>query len=108
MKVRIMFVRIFNLVFFLLYLLHFLKIIFIPNEIRYFMMAFYLVVNLLGFIQKRFKTNKKLSDDDDSYFMNTSPKKPSPSDPDMVKFMADLNRSIEEKKKIEKIKVKNE
>lgn len=99
-----MFIRIFNLVFFLLYLLHFLKIIFIPNEIRYFMMAFYLVVNLLGFIQKRFKTNKKLSDDDDFYLMNTSPNKPSPSDSDMVKFMADLNRSIEEKKKIEKVR----
>lgn len=68
------------------------------------MMAFYLVVNLLGLIQKRFKTNKKLSDDDDFYLMNISPKKPSPSDSDMVKFMADLNRSIEEKKKIEKVR----
>ena len=68
------------------------------------MMAFYLVVNLLGFIQKRFKTNKKLSDDDDFYLMNTSPKKPSPSDSDIVNFMADLNRSIEEKKKIEKVR----
>lgn len=34
--------------------------------------------------------------------MNTSPKKPSPSDSDMVKFMADLNRYKEEKKEIEK------
>lgn len=99
-----MFIRIFNLVFVLLYLLYFLNIIFIPNEIRYFMMASYLVINLLGFIQNKFKSNNKLSDNDDFYLMNTSPKKPSPSDPDMVKFMADLNRSIEEKKEIEKVR----
>ena len=104
MKVSIMFIRIFNLVFVLLYLLHFLNIIFIPNEIRYFMMASYLIINLLGFIQNKFKSNNKLSDNDDFYLMNTSPKKPSPSDPDMVKFMADLNRSIEEKKEIEKVR----
>ena len=99
-----MFIRIFNLVFVLLYLLYFLNIIFIPNEIRYFMMASYLVINLLGFIQNKFKSNNKLSDNDDFYLMNTSPKKPSPLDPDMVKFMADLNRSIEEKKEIEKVR----
>ena len=99
-----MFIRIFNLVFVLLYLLYFLNIIFIPNEIRYFMMASYLVINLLGFIQNKFKSSNKLSDNDDFYLMNTSPKKPSPSDPDMVKFMADLNRSIEEKKGIEKVR----
>lgn len=108
MKVSIMFIRIFNLVFVLLFLLHFLKIIFIPSEIRYFMLGSYLFINLIGFILNKFKSNVRLSDNDDFYFMNTSPKKPSPSDPDMVKFMADLNRSIEEKKKIEKIKVKNE
>ena len=84
--------------------LHFLKIIFIPNEIRYFMMGSYLVINLLGFILNKFKSNNKLSDNDDFYLMNTNPKKPSPSDPDMVKFMADLNRSIEEKKEIEKVR----
>ncbi len=39
--------------------------------------------------------------------MDTNPKKPKPSDPDMVKFMSDLNKSIE-KKKLDKIKVKNE
>ena len=99
-----MFIRIFNLVFVLLYLLHFLNIIFIPNEIRYFMMASYLVINLLGFIQNKFKSNNRLSDNDDFYLMNTNPKQPSPSDPDMVKFMADLNRSIEEKKEIEKVR----
>ena len=99
-----MFIRIFNLVFVLLYLLHFLKIIFIPNEIRYFMMGSYLVINLLGFIQNKFKSNNRLSDNDDFYLMNTNPKQPSPSDPDMVKFMADLNRSIEEKKEIEKVR----
>ena len=102
-----MFIRIFNLVFFLLYSLHFLNIIFIPNEISYFMMASYLVINLLGLIQNKFKSNNKFSDNDDFYLMNTTPKKPSPKDPDMVKFMSDLNESIE-KKKIEKIKVKNE
>ena len=102
-----MFIRIFNLVFFLLYSLHFLNIIFIPNEIRYFMMASYLVINLLGLIQNKFKSNNKFSNNDDFYLMNTTPKKPSPKDPDMVKFMSDLNESIE-KKKIEKIKVKNE
>ena len=107
MKVSIMFIRIFNLVFFLLYSLHFLNIIFIPNEIRYFMMASYLVINLLGLIQNKFKSNNKFSNNDDFYLMNTTPKKPSPKDPDMVKFMSDLNESIE-KKKIEKIKVKNE
>ncbi|WP_283122388.1 hypothetical protein [Neisseria sp. HMSC066H01] len=68
------------------------------------MMASYLVINLLGFIQNKFKSNNKLSDNDDFYLMNTSPKKPGPSDPDMVKFMADLNRSIEEKKEIEKVR----
>ena len=99
-----MFIRIFNLVFVFLYLFHFLKIIFIPNEIRYFMMGSYLVINLLGFIQNKFKSNNRLSDNDDFYLMNTNPKKPSPSDPDMVKFMADLNRSIEEKKEIEKVR----
>ena len=103
-----MFIRIFNLVFFLFYSLHFLNIIFIPNEIRYFMMAFYIFINLLGLIKNKFKSNNKFSDNDDFYLINTNPKKPSPSDPDMVKFMSDLNRSIEEKKKIEKIKVKNE
>lgn len=99
-----MFIRIFNLVFVLLYLLHFLNIIFIPNEIRYFMMASYLVINLLAFIQNKFKSNNKLSDNDDFYLMDINPKKPNPSDPDMVKFMADLNKSIEEKKEIEKVR----
>ena len=47
-------------------------------------------------------SNNKLSDDD-LFLMNTSPKKPSPSDSDMVKFMADLNRYREEKKEIEKV-----
>lgn len=47
-----MFIRIFNLVFFIIYTFHFLNIIFIPNEIRYSIMALYLVINLLGFIQK--------------------------------------------------------
>lgn len=39
--------------------------------------------------------------------MDTNPKDPKPSDPDMVKFMSDLNKSIE-KKKLDEIKVKNE
>ena len=51
-----MFIRIFNLVFFLLYSLHFLNIIFIPNEIRYFMMAFYIFINLLGLIKNKFNS----------------------------------------------------
>lgn len=102
-----MFIRIFNLVFFILYTFHFLNIIFIPNEIRYSIMVLYLVINLLGFIQKKSKSNIKFFNNDDFYLMNTTPKKPSPKDPDMVKFMSDLNESIE-KKKIEKIKVKNE
>ena len=71
------------------------------------MLASYLVINLLGLIQNKFKSNNKFSDNDDFYLMNTTPKKPSPKDPDMVKFMSDINESIE-KKKIEKIKVKNE
>lgn len=102
-----MFIRIFNLVFFILYTFHFLNIIFIPNEIRYSIIVLYLVINLLGFIQKKFKSNIKFSSNDDFYLMDITPKKPSPKDPDMVKFMSDLNESIE-KKKIEKIKVKNE
>ena len=61
----------------------------------------YLVVNLLGFIKRKTISNNKLSDDD-LFLMNTSPKKPSPSDSDMVKFMADLNRYKEEKKELEK------
>ena len=100
-----MFIRIFNLVIFILYTFHFLNIIFIPNEIRYSILVLYLVINLLGFIQK--KSNIKFSDNDDFYLMDTTPKKPSPKDPDMVKFMSDLNKSIE-KKKLDKIKVKNE
>jgi hypothetical protein len=96
-----MFIRIFNIVFVLLFLLHLSKIIFIPNEIRYLMIFSYLVVNLLGFIKRKTISNNKLSDDD-LFLMNTSPKKPSPSDSDMVKFMADLNRYKEEKKEIEK------
>ena len=72
------------------------------------MMAFYIFINLLGLIKNKFKSNNKFSDNDDFYLINTNPKKPSPSDLDMVKFMSDLNKSIEEKKKIEKIKVKNE
>lgn len=63
----------------------------------------YLVVNLLGFLKRKSISNNKLFDDD-LFLMNTSPKKPSPSDSDMVKFMADLNRYREEKKEIEKVR----
>lgn len=62
----------------------------------------YLVGNILGFL-KRKPSNNKLSDDD-LFLMNTNPKKPSPSDSDMVKFMADLNGYKEEKKEIEKVR----
>lgn len=106
MKVRIMFIRIFNIVFVLLYLFHFANIIFIPIEIRYFMIGFYLFINLLLPILRKFIANNK-SNDDDLFIMDKNPKKPKPSDPDMVKFMYDLNKSIE-KKKLDKIKVKNE
>ena len=52
-------------------------------------------------------TNIKRNGDDDIFVMTTNPNKPSPSDPNMEKFMNDLNQSIE-KKKLDKIKVKNE
>lgn len=67
------------------------------------MILSYLVVNLLGFLKRKPISNNKLSDDD-LFLMNTSPKKPSPSDSDMVKFMDDLNRYREEKKEIEKVR----
>lgn len=53
------------------------------------------------------KTNIKGNGDDDIFVMTTNPNKPSPSDSNMEKFMHDLNQSIE-KKKLDKIKVKNE
>jgi hypothetical protein len=99
-----MFVGIFNIVFVILFLLHLSKIIFISNEIRYLMIFLYLVGNLLVFLKRKPISNNKLSDDDDLFLMNSSPKKPSPSDSDMVKFMADLNRYKEEKKEIEKVR----
>lgn len=68
------------------------------------MIFLYLVGNLLVFLKRKPISNNKLSDDDDLFLMNSSPKKPSPSDSDMVKFMADLNRYKEEKKEIEKVR----
>lgn len=63
----------------------------------------YLVVNLLVFLKRKPISNNKLSDDD-LFIINSIPKKPSPSDSDMVKFMDDLNRYREEKKEIEKVR----
>lgn len=100
-----MFNRIYNLVFIILFALHILGIISIPNEIRYLMIAFYLIFLIYSLLNK--KTNNILNGDDDIFVMTTKPNKPSPSDPDMEKFMNDLNQSIE-KKKLDKIKVKNE
>lgn len=100
-----MFNRIYNLVFIILFALHILGIISIPNEIRYLMIAFYLILLIYSFLNK--KTNNILNGDDDIFVMTTNPNKPSPSDPNMEKFMNDLNQSIE-KKKLDKIKVKNE
>lgn len=100
-----MFNRIYNLVFIILFALHILGIISIPNEIRYLMIAFYLIFLIYSLLNK--KTNNILNGDDDIFVMTTNPNKPSPSDPDMEKFMNDLNQSIE-KKKLDKIKVKNE
>ena len=100
-----MFNRIYNLVFIIIFSLHILGIISIPNEIRYLMIAFYLILLIYSLLNK--KTNTKLNVDDDIFVMTTNPNKPSPSDPNMEKFMNDLNQSIE-KKKLDKIKVKNE
>ena len=100
-----MFNRIYNLVFIILFILHILGIISIPNEIRYLMIAFYLILLIYSLLNK--KTNTKLNGDDDIFVMTTNPNKPSPSDQNMEKFMRDLNQSIE-KKKLDKIKVKNE
>ena len=100
-----MFNRIYNLVFIIIFSLHILGIISIPNEIRYLMIAFYLTLLIYSLLNK--KTNTKLNGDDDIFVMTTNPNKPSPSDPNMEKFMNDLNQSIE-KKKLDKIKVKNE
>nr|WP_311477253.1 hypothetical protein [uncultured Neisseria sp.] len=100
-----MFNRIYNLVFIIIFALHILGIISIPNEIRYLMIAFYLILLIYSLLNK--KTNTKLNGDDDIFVMTTNPNKPSPSDPNMEKFMNDLNQSVE-KKKLDKIKVKNE
>lgn len=100
-----MFNRIYNLVFIILFALHILGIISIPNEIRYLMIACYLILLIYSLLNK--KTNNILNGDDDIFVMTTNPNKPSPSDPNMEKFMNDLNQSIE-KKKLDKIKVKNE
>lgn len=100
-----MFNRIYNLVFIIIFSLHILGIISIPNEIRYLMIAFYLILLIYSLLNK--KTNTKLNGDDDIFVMTTNPNKPSPSDPNMEKFMNDLNQSID-KKKLDKIKVKNE
>ena len=100
-----MFNRIYKLVFIIIFSVHILGIISIPNEIRYLMIAFYLILLIYSLLNK--KTNTKLNGDDDIFVMTTNPNKPSPSDPNMEKFMNDLNQSIE-KKKLDKIKVKNE
>lgn len=100
-----MFNRIYNLVFIILFTLHILGIISIPNEIRYLMIAFYLILLIYSLLNK--KTNTELNGDDDIFVMTTNPNKPSPFDPNMEKFMNDLNQSME-KKKLDKIKVKNE
>ena len=100
-----MFNRIYNLVFIIIFALHILGIISIPNESRDLMIAFYLIFLIYSLLNK--KTNTKLNGDDDIFVMTTNPNKPSPSDPNMEKFMNDLNQSIE-KKKLDKIKVKNE
>ena len=63
----------------------------------------YLVGNLLVFLRRKYISNNTLSDDD-LFLINSVPKKPSPSDSDMVKFMADLNRYKEEKKEIEEVR----
>ncbi len=100
-----MFTRIYNLVLIILFILHIFGIISIPNEIRYLMISFYLILLIYSLFKK--KTNPKLNRDDDIFVMTTNPNKPSPSDSNMAKFMHDLNQSIE-KKKLDKIKVKNE
>mgnify|MGYP000180123986 FL=1 len=100
-----MFTRIYNLVFIILFILHIFGIISIPNEIRYSMIALYLILLIYSLLNK--KTSNKSNGDDDIFVMTTNPNKPSPSDPNMEKFIRDLNQSIE-KKKLDKIKVKNE
>lgn len=102
-----MFIQTFNILFVILYTLHFSKIILISNEIRYFMMISFLILNIYGLLKRKLFIFNRKSLDDDLFIMDTNPKKPKPSDPDMVKFMSDLNKSIE-KKKLDKIKVKNE
>lgn len=102
-----MFTQTFNILFVIFYILHFSKIILIPNEIRYFMMISFLILNIYGILKRKLFNFNRKSLDDDLFIMDINPKKPKPSDPDMVKFMSDLNKSIE-KKKLDKIKVKNE
>nr|DAY03894.1 MAG TPA: hypothetical protein [Inoviridae sp.] len=97
----------FNILFVIFYILHFSKFILIPNEIRYFMMISFLILNIYGLLKRKLYIFNRKSLDDDLFIMDTNPKKPKPSDPEMVKFMSDLNKSIE-KKKLDKIKVKNE
>ena len=71
------------------------------------MMISFLILNIYGLLKRKLYIFNRKSLDDDLFIIDTNPKKPKPSDPEMVKFMSDLNKSIE-KKKLDKIKVKNE
>lgn len=71
------------------------------------MIISFLILNIYGLLKRKLFILNRKSLDDDLFIMDTNPKKPKPSDPDMVKFMSDLNKSIENKK-LDKIKVKNE
>lgn len=67
----------------------------------------FLILNIYRLLKRKLFISNIKSSDDDLFIMDTNPKNPKPSDPDMVKFMSDLNKSIENKK-LDKIKVKNE
>ena len=71
------------------------------------MIISFLILNIYGLLKRKLFILNRKSLDDDLFIMDANPKKPKPSDPDMVKFMSDLNKSIENKK-LDKIKVKNE
>lgn len=60
-----MFIQTFNILFVIFYILHFSQIILIPNEIRYFMMISFLILNIYGLLKRKpFNFNRKSLDDD--------------------------------------------
>lgn len=102
-----MFIQILNLIYVGLIGSHYLNLITLPNDIRLILASIFIFVNLYAFFKKRKSIKNDSSNHDDIFVYTNNPKKPSPSDSEMVNFMEDLNKSIKDKEK-EKLKIKNE